>query len=171
MRHNGVLASARYDPLRLRGEQDASWKTSRFRNNNPSTSPSQQPHTNNHPTHILDTGDNSLPISSTLCDSTRANPTTTARVLARSRNPPSTQTTYTTTLTMRLNLLSLAAALAGTSLADVKITSPAAGATVPAGTMTVKWTDSGVAPALSDFTTYTLQLMVGGNDATNSVGA
>ena len=65
---------------------------------------------------------------------------------------------------MRFHLLTLLAALSPCAFADVKFTVPAAGAQIPAGTLSVQWTDSGVAPAISDLTAYTLQLMVGGND-------
>lgn len=49
-------------------------------------------------------------------------------------------------------------------LADVKFTSPAAGASVQGGTtFTVTWTDSGTAPSLSDLTAYQLFLFSGSN--------
>ncbi|KAF2864511.1 hypothetical protein K470DRAFT_254149 [Piedraia hortae CBS 480.64] len=63
---------------------------------------------------------------------------------------------------MRIPLLSLLLPLA---LADVEITSPAAGSTIAAGTITVKWKDSGDKPALTDLESYTLSLVVGGNEA------
>lgn len=66
---------------------------------------------------------------------------------------------------LRSALLTVAlAVLSPLALADVQFTSPAAGASIPAGPITIAWKDSGVAPALSTFTTYTIQLMVGGND-------
>ena len=49
-------------------------------------------------------------------------------------------------------------------VADVEFTSPAAGASVPAGTIDVAWQESGIAPAITDLTAYTLVLMVGGNN-------
>nr|POE65922.1 hypothetical protein CFP56_57612 [Quercus suber] len=49
--------------------------------------------------------------------------------------------------------------------ADVNFTIPAAGASVPAGTIDVAWQDSGIVPSLQDLTQYTLDLMVGGNGA------
>lgn len=65
--------------------------------------------------------------------------------------------------TMRFHLLSLLAALAPSFVfADVQFTSPAAGASIPAGAITVKWTDSGDSPSLSQLQSYTLTLMVGG---------
>jgi hypothetical protein len=66
---------------------------------------------------------------------------------------------------MRLQptLLSVLAALASYALADVEVTSPAAGASLPAGAITIEWKDSGDSPALSALTTYTVQLVVGGN--------
>ncbi|KAK5111671.1 hypothetical protein LTR62_004776 [Meristemomyces frigidus] len=66
---------------------------------------------------------------------------------------------------MRLHPLALLAALTTLTIADVEVTSPAAGASIPAGAMTVTWQDSGTAPALTALTTYTIQLVVGGNDA------
>ncbi|KAK3678435.1 Cell wall synthesis protein kre9 precursor [Recurvomyces mirabilis] len=65
---------------------------------------------------------------------------------------------------MRLSPIAILAALSQLVLADVKVTVPAAGASVPAGSITVTWTDSGVAPALSALTSYTIQLVIGGND-------
>lgn len=71
---------------------------------------------------------------------------------------------------MRLQLLSLLAAFfAPFAFADVKFTTPAAGGSVAAGTISVQWTESGVAPSISDLSTYQLFLMVGGNEATNAV--
>ncbi|RDL38175.1 uncharacterized protein BP5553_05608 [Venustampulla echinocandica] len=64
--------------------------------------------------------------------------------------------------------LTLLVASAPLALADPKITSPAAGATVAAGTtITVTWADSGEPPSVADLTTYTLQLFAG----TNAVNA
>jgi hypothetical protein len=74
---------------------------------------------------------------------------------------------------MRLELLSLLAALAPSFVfADVQFTSPAAGASIPAGAITVQWTESGDAPSISQLSSYTLTLMVGGNtdDGTTAVG-
>ncbi|KAM3419872.1 hypothetical protein BST61_g3201 [Cercospora zeina] len=71
---------------------------------------------------------------------------------------------------MRLStLLSLTALFATTALADVKFTTPAAGATISAGSISIKWDDSGNTPRLSDLTTYQIQLMQGGNDDGTSV--
>lgn len=54
--------------------------------------------------------------------------------------------------------------------ADVKFTSPAAGATLTGGgAITVTWQDSGVAPSISDFSTYSLFLCAGGNDASSII--
>lgn len=48
--------------------------------------------------------------------------------------------------------------------ADVKFTTPVAGASVVGGTaFTVTWADSGSAPALADLTSYTLFLFSGSN--------
>lgn len=68
-------------------------------------------------------------------------------------------------------LLSLTAALATTALADVKFISPAAGADVASGTITVKWEDSGDSPSLDDLAGFTLDLMVGGNDPSDAASA
>lgn len=51
--------------------------------------------------------------------------------------------------------------------ADVLFTQPGVGAGIPAGTIDVAWKDSGSSPSLQDLTQYTLDLMVGGNDAGN----
>jgi hypothetical protein len=53
---------------------------------------------------------------------------------------------------------------ASSCVADVKFTTPAAGADIAAGTINVEWEDSGIAPALSSLTGYILSLMVGGNE-------
>lgn len=67
---------------------------------------------------------------------------------------------------MRLHLLTLLAALSPYAFADVEFVTPVAGGSPAAGTLAVTWKDSGTAPLLSALTTYTLQLIVGGNDAT-----
>ena len=62
--------------------------------------------------------------------------------------------------------LYLLAASCPLAFADVKFTSPAAGASVPGGTaFTITWADSGVAPSLSDLTAYQLFLFSGSNDS------
>ena len=54
--------------------------------------------------------------------------------------------------------------------ADVKFTSPSAGATVTGGSaITIEWTDSGDSPAITDLASYELFLCAGGNDATSYV--
>jgi hypothetical protein len=72
---------------------------------------------------------------------------------------------------MRLQQLLSIATLAPSFfvLADVVFTSPKAGSDVTAGSFTVTWKDGTDTPSMSDLTTYTLQLMVGGNEAANSV--
>ena len=70
---------------------------------------------------------------------------------------------------MRLLLLSLLAALAPYTLADVQITSPAAGESIPAGSVTVKWEDTGEAPTLAQLGSYTLSLVVGGDDESDAL--
>ncbi|KAK5166854.1 Cell wall synthesis protein kre9 precursor [Saxophila tyrrhenica] len=73
---------------------------------------------------------------------------------------------------MRLHLLplTLLAALTPSILAAPKITSPAPGASISAGSITVEWTDDGDDPSLSQFQSYTLTLWVGGNSPSNSAG-
>lgn len=65
---------------------------------------------------------------------------------------------------MRLQLLTLLATLAPSVLAIPQIVSPAAGAAVAAGSLVVKWSDDSTSPSLSQFSTYTLTLFVGGNE-------
>ncbi|KAK4544049.1 hypothetical protein LTR36_004547 [Oleoguttula mirabilis] len=65
---------------------------------------------------------------------------------------------------MRLDTLTLLAALTPYALGYPKFTTPAAGASVAAGTISVAWENSG-SPAISTLSTYTLTLIVGGNDA------
>jgi hypothetical protein len=73
---------------------------------------------------------------------------------------------------MRLTLLSLLAALAPSFVfADVQFTSPAAGGSIPAGAITVKWAESGASPSISQLQSYTLTLMVGGNTDSDAVGS
>ena len=63
------------------------------------------------------------------------------------------------------------ATLAACALAAPKITSPAAGASIPVGggAITVEWEDDGKAPKMSQLSSFTLQLIVGGNTEANSV--
>jgi hypothetical protein len=71
---------------------------------------------------------------------------------------------------MRLSPLPLLAALISTTFADVKFTSPIAGHSYTGGgTLSITWADSGVAPSISDLTTYQLFLCAGGNDASSIV--
>ena len=54
--------------------------------------------------------------------------------------------------------------------ADISFTSPAAGATVVAGsTFSILWKDSGTSPPLTDLAGYAIFLMVGGNTEATSV--
>lgn len=67
---------------------------------------------------------------------------------------------------MRFGLLTALSALAASVVADVEFTSPAAGASLVAGSaITIKWEDSGVAPALSALSIYSIFLCAGGNTA------
>lgn len=63
------------------------------------------------------------------------------------------------------------ATLAVCALAAPRITSPAAGASLPVsgGAITVEWEDDGKAPKMSQLASFTLQLVVGGNTDANSV--
>lgn len=70
-------------------------------------------------------------------------------------------------ITMRPAALPLALVLSLLSFAsaDVEFTSPAAGTTLTGGgAITITWQDSGVAPPLSDLSTFSLYLCAGGND-------
>lgn len=75
------------------------------------------------------------------------------------------------TMTRILLPLALLAALSPLVNAGVKFTSPSAGDKLTAGTaVTVKWEEGGSGPALTDLTTYQLQLIVGGNEGSEQVG-
>lgn len=63
----------------------------------------------------------------------------------------------------------VAATLAAGAFAIPQITSPAAGASIPAGPITVEWKDDGKAPKVAALKGYTIQLIVGGNTDTDSV--
>jgi hypothetical protein len=66
---------------------------------------------------------------------------------------------------MRFHPLSALVALVPAVAADFVIRSPAAGVTVPAGVaMIVTIGDSGNAPPISTFQTFTLELIQGGQD-------
>jgi len=67
----------------------------------------------------------------------------------------------------------VAATLVVSTLAAPQLTAPAAGASVPVtagSTIEVEWEDDGKAPKISNLKSFTLQLIVGGNTATDSVG-
>lgn len=53
--------------------------------------------------------------------------------------------------------------------ADVKFTSPAAGATVSGPTISIEWEESGTVPKIADFASYQLFLCAGGNDQSSFV--
>ena len=66
---------------------------------------------------------------------------------------------------MRLQLLALLGSIASLALADVEFVTPAAGASIPAGAITVTFKESGTAPLITTFSSYQLFLVAGGNDA------
>ncbi|KAG8630907.1 hypothetical protein KVT40_000047 [Elsinoe batatas] len=71
---------------------------------------------------------------------------------------------------MRFSSSLLLASLVSLIQADVRFTTPAAGATLTGGgAIQVQWTDSGSAPALSTFASYQLFLMAGGNDGPSMI--
>lgn len=55
------------------------------------------------------------------------------------------------------------AALTTSALADVEFLTPKAGASIPAGPLSVTWQDSGDSPSIDALSTYTLQVILGGN--------
>lgn len=65
---------------------------------------------------------------------------------------------------MPFAVLTLLATLTPFTLADVEFTSPSAGGTLPYGSLTVQWKDSGSAPALSTLGTYILELVLGSDE-------
>ena len=66
-------------------------------------------------------------------------------------------------------LLLLATCLLSFTLADVLVTTPAAGASIASLTLSVAWKDSGDTPKISDLASYQLFLCAGGNDEDNYV--
>ncbi|KAF4552856.1 putative cell wall synthesis protein KRE9 [Elsinoe fawcettii] len=71
---------------------------------------------------------------------------------------------------MRFSSSLLLASLVTLIQADVRFTSPAAGASLPGGgSIAVQWTDSGSGPALTTFASYQLFLMAGGNDGPSMI--
>lgn len=70
---------------------------------------------------------------------------------------------------MKLRSSLALAAILSCAQADVKFTSPAAGASISGTSISIKWADSGSSPALSDLTTYSLFLCSGGNDPSKIV--
>ena len=70
---------------------------------------------------------------------------------------------------MRRSFTHYFALLIPLTLADVQFASPAGNAHVEVPNIGVTWRESGKAPSISDLTTYTLSLMVGGNEEDNMV--
>lgn len=68
-----------------------------------------------------------------------------------------------------LHSCGVVAALAPAALADVKFLTPKTGGSVAAGTLSVTWEDSGTSPSIDALTTYSLQVVVGGNGASDWV--
>jgi hypothetical protein len=69
------------------------------------------------------------------------------------------------------SLAALVAALSPLAHAGITISSPEGGDKLTAGeTLTVKWTEkAGDGPVIADLATYTLMLIVGGNDGAQQV--
>ena len=88
----------------------------------------------------------------------------------RPHERPSRPTAHPDTEAMLYSAL-VTATLAACALAAPRITSPAAGASLPVsgGAITVEWEDDGKAPKMSQLASFTLQLVVGGNTEANSV--
>jgi hypothetical protein len=82
--------------------------------------------------------------------------------------PAPTSANFNLPAMLRSTLIA-AATLAACAFAVPQITIPAAGASIPAGPITVTWTDDGKAPKLTLLKSATLQLIVGGNGATDNV--
>jgi hypothetical protein len=71
-----------------------------------------------------------------------------------------------------LSLAALVAALSPLTNAGITFSSPKAGDKLTAGTtLSVKWAEGGEGPGIADLTTYTLMLIVGGNDGAQQVSS
>jgi len=71
---------------------------------------------------------------------------------------------------MRFSQISVVLTFLVTTQADIQFTSPAAGAALPVGVpLTISWTDTGIAPLISQLSSYQLYLCAGGNDATTII--
>lgn len=64
---------------------------------------------------------------------------------------------------MYISTLAYLTYVASVAFADIQITSPAAGASLTPGKITITWRDSGVAPTIGQLKDYTIQLCAGGN--------
>jgi hypothetical protein len=93
----------------------------------------------------------------------------TAILLGHTRTRPAPTSAHFNLPAMFRSTLIAAATLAACAFAVPQITIPAAGASIPAGPITVTWTDDGKAPKLTLLKSATLQLIVGGNGATDNV--
>lgn len=80
-----------------------------------------------------------------------------------------TQPTMFSRRNILLNSLLASTFFISSTFADVKFSSPAAGATISGSTIDVEFTDGGQAPPITAFTSYILQLCAGGNGATDYV--
>jgi hypothetical protein len=88
-----------------------------------------------------------------------------------SPNRHSLPTPYSSTMTRILfSLAALVAALTSLANAGITITGPKGGDKLTAGTsITVKWGEGGSGPAMADLLSYTLLLVVGGNEDAEQV--
>lgn len=70
---------------------------------------------------------------------------------------------------MILRSLLLLASLCSYVFADVKVVSPAAGASITGNTIDIEWEESGESPPITDFANYAIFLCAGGNDPSDFV--
>jgi hypothetical protein len=62
------------------------------------------------------------------------------------------------------SLYVLVTALLSLTLADVEVTTPAAGSTITGPTLNIAWRESGKTPKIADLANYQVFLCAGGND-------
>jgi hypothetical protein len=110
--------------------------------------------------------------ASVFCHTDEALYTSKGRSLARpAKTDPILSHTYVYSQapTMILRLPWLLVTLVPRVFADVKFTSPAAGATVSGPTISIEWEESGTLPKIADLASYQLFLCAGGNDQSSFV--